>query len=215
MRRYLDRGDQVFAACRSPHQAVELAALKSEYAGRLAVIQLEVTNLGEIEAAVDLVKTQVPALDILINNAGMSPSGETLENLKAETMLETLSVNAVAPVIIAQKYKELLAAGENPKLVNVTSQLGSLARKRSGGRYSYNGSKAALNMYSRALAFDLQGDGVITIMIHPGWVQTDMGGRGASLTVAQSALGVMAVIDSLTMKDLGRFLQWDGSELPW
>ncbi|MDH5606679.1 MAG: SDR family NAD(P)-dependent oxidoreductase, partial [Anaerolineae bacterium] len=62
VRRYLDRGDQVFAACRSPHQAVELAALKSEYAGRLAVIQLEVTNLGEIEAAVDLVKTQVPAL---------------------------------------------------------------------------------------------------------------------------------------------------------
>ena len=117
--------------------------------------------------------------------------------------------------MVAQSLLGLLKAGKAGKIVNVTSQLGSISRKRSGGRYSYDGSKAALNMFSRTLAFDVIDDGIITIVIHPGWVRTDMGGRGASIGVEESAAGILNVTEKLTKKDVGRFLAWDGAEIPW
>ena len=214
-RQCLQRGDQVFASCRQPDSASDLQKLKSEYPNRLAILQLDVTDQAEVEAVAEQVAADADGLEILINNAGILQSGEQVGNLKVDTLLNVLHTNSVGPVMVAQSLLDLLKAGKNAKIINVTSQLGSISRKRSGGRYSYDGSKAALNMFSRTLAFDVIDDGIITIVIHPGWVRTDMGGSGGSIGVEESANGILNVTANLTKKDMGRFLQWDGAELPW
>ncbi len=215
VRRYLERGDQVFAACRKPDKAVELQELKTRYSDHLTIIKLEVTNQDEIETAGQVVEGAVDGLDLLVNNAGMFNDGEKLGNMSPEALLRVFSVNAVAPLMVSQRFFGLLAAGDDPKLVNVSSQMGSLSRKTDGGEYSYTSSKAALNMFTRALTFDLKPKGITTVTIHPGWVQTDMGGEEASLTVQESGAGILQLIDDLTLDDSGRFLSWEGEELPW
>ena len=213
--RYLERGDQVFAACRVPDEAAELQKLKTKYSDYLTIIKLEVTSQEEIEAAGELVEESVDGLDLLINNAGMYNQGEKLGNLDPDSLQHVFSVNAFAPLMVAQRFNDLLKKGENSKLVNVSSRMGSLTHKTGGGEYSYTSSKAALNMFSRALAFDLKSDGITTVTIHPGWVQTDMGGEEAAITVQKSGEGIMQLIDDLTLSDSGRFLSWEGEELPW
>ncbi len=214
-RQCLQRGDQVFASCRQPDSADGLQQLKSTNPDRLTILQLDVTNQSEVESVAEQVSAEIDHLDILFNNAGVLKSGEQFGNLNSDSLLKVLHVNSVGPVMVAQSLLDLLKAGKAGKIVNVTSQLGSISRKRSGGRYSYDGSKAALNMFSRTLAFDVIDDGIITIVIHPGWVRTDMGGRGASIAVEESAAGILNVTEKLTKKDVGRFLAWDGAEIPW
>ncbi|MEM6285387.1 MAG: SDR family NAD(P)-dependent oxidoreductase, partial [Chloroflexota bacterium] len=121
----------------------------------------------------------------------------------------------IAPVMVARAFVPLLRNGGNRRLISITSQLGSLWRKESGGLYDYCASKAALNMYTRTLAADLKSDGITTVLIHPGWVQTDMGGGRADLTPEESASAVIDVIDSLTPEMNGGFYRHDGSEHPW
>lgn len=214
-RQCLQRGDQVFASCRQPDSADGLQQLKSTNPDRLTILQLDVTNQSEVESVAEQVSAEIDHLDILFNNAGVLKSGEQIGNLNSDSLLKVLHVNSVGPVMVAQSLLDLLKAGKAGKIVNVTSQLGSISRKRSGGRYSYDGSKAALNMFSRTLAFDVIDDGIITIVIHPGWVRTDMGGRGAFIGVEESAAGILNVTEKLTKKDVGRFLAWDGAEIPW
>lgn len=214
-RQCLQRGGHVFASCRQPELADELQILMTEYSDRLTVLQLDVTDQAEVVAAAESLTTEVDGLDILFNNAGVSLGGEHVGNLDVDSMLNVLHVNSVGPLIVAQSLLDLLRAGQDPKIVNITSQLGSITRKRSGGRYSYDGSKAALNMFTRTLAFEVMADGIITIVIHPGWVRTDMGGKNASISAEESAQGILQVTEGLTKDDVGRFLQWDGAELPW
>lgn len=214
-RQYLQRGEIVYAACRTPEDASTLNQLKDQFPDQLTIMALEVRSDEGIEAVGQQLEQITESLDVLINNAGVLLSSDRLGNLESQNLLDVLHINSVAPVMISQRLLPLLEKGSNPKLINITSQLGSLTRKQSGGRYSYAASKAALNMFSRALAFDLRSDGVITIMMHPGWVQTDMGGGGAPLTVDESAKSIIETIENLAMADIGRFLQWDGTELPW
>jgi len=214
-RESLDRGDRVFATCRHPDEADDLHALAADYADRLTILRLDVTDEETIEASVEAVQSEEDGLELLINNAGVSPSGERLGRLDADTMLNTFHVNAVGPVIVAQAYLDLLRSGHDPKIVNISSRLGSLAQKSSGGRYSYSSSKAALNMLTRALAFDLRSDGITVLTMHPGWVQTDMGGSGAPVAPSDSAQGILRVADELTMSDTGEFYTYQGREVPW
>ena len=217
VRQYLARGEWVFATARQPQAATELQNLRQQYPDTLSIVQLEVTDAVSITASVEAVRAQTDALDILINNAGINPDRpqQNFGKVKAEAMLHVLNVNAVAPLMVVQAYHDLLTAGTNPCLVNVSSQMGSLTRKTSGGEYSYCTSKAALNMVTRALAGDLRGAGVITITVHPGWVQTDMGGSHATLTPQESALGMLDLIDNLSAQDNGGFFNWNSQPHPW
>lgn len=214
-RQYAVRGAMVFAGCRCPEQATDLRQLSDHHPGQLVILPLVITDQASIERSAAIVSGQADGLDILINNAGQFPRGERPGILEAEVMLDSFAVNSVAPLMVAQAYLDLLKAGSNPRIVNITSQLGSLARKQSGGNYSYCASKAALNMLTRALAFDVRAMGITAMMMHPGWVKTDMGGSGASLTPQEAVQGMIRVIDGLTPQDVGRFLQWNGAELPW
>lgn len=214
-RESLARGQRVFATCRHPDDAGELQALTAEHPDRLTVLRLDVTDEETIEAAARAVRSEEGALDLLINNAGTNPSGERIGHLDAETMLHTYHVNSVGPMLVTQAYLDLLRAGDDPKILNISSTSGSLARKSSGGGYSYSSSKAALNMLTRALAFDLQSDHVIVVAIHPGWVRTDMGGGAAPLAPTESVRGVLDVADGLSLTDTGKFYTYEGRQAPW
>src|SRR5690606_22750518 len=133
----------------------------------------------------------------------------SLEAISRETMIETFDINAVSALMIVKSLLHLLRRGNNPRIANISSQVGSMEWKGSGGSYAYAVSKAALNMVTRCLAGDLRSDGIITVTFHPGWAQTDMGGAGAPLPVDESVRGVRNVIANLKPEHNGEFLKWN------
>jgi NAD(P)-dependent dehydrogenase (short-subunit alcohol dehydrogenase family) len=222
-RQCLSRGDQVFAGVRQPARAAELLALQAEHPGRLELLALEVTDADSIAAARAALGARVDGLELLVNNAGINSmsadAGDSAAHLRlgalqAEPMLAMFHTNAVAPLMVAQAFLDLLRAGEAPRVVSISSWLGSLAGKTGGGNYSYCASKTALNMLMRAFAFDVLPLGVLSIVVNPGWVQTDMGGSRARLTPRESVVGILRVLDELAPEQAGGFYDWDGAEHP-
>lgn len=210
-RQMLSRGDTVFASCRDPQNANELHALK----GDLHVVTLDVSVPEQIESAYNEVRQHTDALDLLINNAGIGNGRDSLDSITFENVEHTMRVNTVAPVMIIQRFLDLLRRGTNPKIVNLSSELGSVEEKTYGGSYAYSMSKAALNMMTRTLANDLRGDRITAFVIDPGWTRTDMGGRSATYAVDDSVRGMLKVIDSANAKSSGRYWRFNGRELPW
>lgn len=215
-RQYARAGARVFAGCRAPEAADALEALAGDEVLDVEPLALDVTERASIEAAVARIRDDGPGhLDVLINNAGLSPRGEEFSSLDADAMLHVLHVNTVAPLIVAQRCRALLAASAHPRVVNLSSSMGSLAKKEYGRHYSYSASKAALNMLTRAAAHDLRDEGIVVVALHPGWVQTDLGGSEATLSPRESVEGMMRVIAGLGPEHSSRFLTWTGDEHPW
>lgn len=221
-RQLVQRGARVVATCRRPRAATSLQALAEAHPDRVLPIRLDVADPASIDDAIRWLEAHVEQIDLLINNAGIHGGGGTDRwgALDQETLIRVFRVNAAGPALLVQRATALLAAAEDrthpPTVVNVTSQLGSIAEV--SGRaawYSYRASKAALNMLTRLMAFELKHKGIIAVALHPGWVQTDMGGPHADLTPAESVAGMLAVIESLTPDDSGTLRTWDGGTLPW
>jgi len=125
-----------------------------------------------------------------------------------------LNVNAVGTLRVVRVLLPRLREGKDRKIVNLTSILGSIS-DASGGRYAYRSSKAALNMVTKLLAEDLRGEGFRTVALHPGWVQTRMGGASAPVSPDQSIRGMLRIIDGLTAAQSGRVFDFEGQEIPW
>jgi len=219
-RQLAPRVDRLFATCRRPGEAHDLNDLANAHPDTVEVFALDVTDPDAIEAAADRVRAATGALDLLINNAGINGggTGDRFGTVDPETMMDVLRVNTAGPHLMTQAFADLLRAGgtgTDSIVVNVTSQLGSIANTNGGGWHSYKASKAALNMCTRLQAGALEGDGVIVVSMHPGWVRTDMGGSNARLSTEESVTGMLDVIADLTPADSGRFLSYDGRELPW
>lgn len=216
VRQYAESGARVFAGCRNPDGAGFLSTLVARYPDHVDVLPLDVTRRESIDAAVSRVALDRDgSLDILINNAGTSPRGEEFSNLDAASMASVLEVNAIAPMIVAQRCRRLMVHSRRPRVVNISSSMGSLTRKESGRHYSYAASKAALNMLTRAAAHDLAAEGMIVVALHPGWVRTDLGGPKAELSPAESVHDMLGIIDELEPSQSSRFLGRDGNDHPW
>jgi NAD(P)-dependent dehydrogenase (short-subunit alcohol dehydrogenase family) len=225
-RQYVTRGDHVFATCRNPTGARDLQRLQSEFPDRLTIIQLDVSNQSSIDECYEVVRNRINTLDILINNAGIRLSGgATLEtstsewfgSLQFDGVLDVLRVNAVAPILIAQRFLSMLTQSQNPRIINISSWLGSIAERTPDfdNDYGYSGSKAALNMFSRILALRLAKHNIIVTPLDPGWARTDMGGEEAEQDVDESVSHMIKLIDDITLEQSGRFLRWDGGETAW
>ena len=220
-RRYLERGDRVFATCRAPSRARDLAALGAAHRDRLTVVALDVADPDSIAKAHGAVRRRTEALDLLINNAGVysrrgsADPTERLGTLRFDDALHVLRTNAVAPLMVTQRCLDLLEAGRAPRVVAISSEYGSVSENTDGFPYYYAASKAALNMLMRSLAPEARRRGIVTAILDPGWVRTDMGGPQAPLTPARSVAGMMAVIDGLSARDSGRFYTWEGNPAPW
>ena len=219
---YLKRGNtQIFATCRNSDKATELNQLIDTHPGQITVINLELSDSTSIEKSLEVVRNQVDGLDALINNASARfPNEQELFGaVNAEEFLYSMNVNAVAPFMMVQTYVELLKAGNNPRIVNVTT--GSLVPVEYNLPYNYCISKAALNMITRYFAVNLSEFGIISVGLYPGWVQTEMGYSGGGnppLTVEESSKGIVNTISNLTMSDNEQFIDWNGwckSRLYW
>ncbi|GAO39978.1 putative oxidoreductase [Sphingomonas changbaiensis NBRC 104936] len=199
-RQYAADGWRVIAAARRPGEAEELKQLGVE------VEQLDAAEGASIHALADRLKGR--AIDVLIANAGVLPRGvDTAEWTKA------FATNCIGPTLLAKAFKAHMAAGG--KMIAITSKMGSIADNESGGAIAYRSSKAALNAAWRSLSIDWRGDDIALAMLHPGWVQTDMGGAGAAIDPTTSVSGMPATIAGLTRDRTGSFLNYDGQELPW
>ena len=210
VRQYSADGWRVYAVCRDPARAKELAALK----GDIRVEALDVGDFGAIEKLAHKLSSE--SVDVLINNAGVYGAGpQNLKSLDPEVWIETLRINCMAPIYISRALVENVAKSAQKIMVAITSKMGSMDDNTSGGAYIYRSSKAALNAAVKSLAIDLAPRGITAAVIHPGWVQTDMGGGGAPTSVEKSVAGMRKVIGRFGLKDAGRFWSYDGKEIPW
>ena len=206
---------QIFAACRAPGQANQLKQIQEQYPERISIINLDVTDSTSISQSHRLIRTKTKNLDLLINNAGIAVEDKGLGTFDASIMKSILNVNTIAPLLIIQQYIDLLKKGNQPKIVNISSGLGSLARANSCRMSIYSLSKAALNMGTIHLAHELKYDGIVVIALTPGWVKTDMGGENADITPQESIAGMLRVIESLSLSDSGSYYDHTGEIVPW
>lgn len=213
---YASDGAKVFATCRYPDQAADLHALARRHPDRVIPVQLDVTDQSSIDRAAAAVAKQANALDVLYNNAGILPSNheQSFESITFETLMDTLRVNSAAPLMVAKAFVGMLERGNQPRIVNVSSDAGSLSHA-GGSWYAYNTSKAALNMISRLMGKELIRRGIIAIAINPGWASSDMGGKGAPLTTAQSASSMKRFVETLKREQSGFYFNYDGMQLEW
>ena len=137
-----------------------------------------------------------------------------VDDLDHDDWLRTFAINAQAPLRVATALKANLALVERPRMLTVSSQLGSIERAGTGN-VAYRTSKAAANMAMRVLAEEWSGIGIVVTVAHPGWVRSDMGGPHADLSTAESAADLVDLLERLRPRDSGRFVNHDGSAMPW
>jgi len=207
-RQYAADGWKVIGTARKPAEAADLKALM------VRVLQLDVADADSVTKLAAALEDQ--PVDLLINNAGiMDRDSSSIENIDFDSVERVLEVNTIGPMRVTQALLGNLRSGSSKQIVHITSGLGSIENNTRGGFLGYRESKAALNMFNRSLAAELGDEGFTCVVMSPGWVQTDMGGAGATLTPGESIAGMKNVIGGLTVEDNGTYQSWDGEILPW
>ncbi|XP_004556304.1 C-signal [Maylandia zebra] len=230
----------IYACSREPEgsRTEALRQLTTRHPGKITIIKLDVADEESISAAVQAVQDQIgdAGLNILINNAGIRKPALSgaLSATKKNDMMEVYETNVVGPFTIAKMFLPLLkkaaqrdssAKGNDNKtacssaIINISTAISSIEKCpetfSAAQMYPYRISKAALNMLTRCQAEDFKTHNIVVTAIHPGWVQTEMGGEKAPLTTVDSVLGMLSVISSLSNKDSGMLLDWQGNTIPW
>ena len=152
-------------------------------------------------------------IDLLINNAGVLHSGERFGHVEQSILEDSLRTNALGPFLLAQALAPLLA--DAARIANLSTVMASIASRSEFRSPSYCASKAAQNMLTVQLAHALGPRGIVVLALHPGWVQTDMGGAAAELGAEASVAGLLQVIEAAVPAQSGSFLDWRGEALPW
>lgn len=211
---YAAEGWQVIATCRAPDAATELQQLAARYAN-LSLVALNVEDFAQVSALADTLSAQ--PIDVLLNNAGVygDERGQGFGHLDYQAWSRVLMVNTLAPVKMTEAFLPHLQRGQHKLVVSISSLMGSMTDNTSGGSILYRSSKAALNAAMKSLSIELKAQGIGVLILHPGWVKTDMGGPNAPLDIPSSVGGMRAVIAQFTLQQTGQFLKYDGSVLPW
>lgn len=213
-RALLERGWTVHAAIRDPDGAAELKALaRNGHDGELKIYKYDAR---EPDAAKKLAGEITQPLDILFANAGvMGPKEQGFGEVGYEGFLDTMRVNVMGPLCLTEAFADQVAQSTLKVIALQSSRMGSIADNDSGGRYAYRASKAALNAVGKSISIDLKDKGVIVLILHPGWVRTDMGGDRGLLTVEESVEGELDLIARANPEMSGRFFHVNGQDLPW
>jgi NAD(P)-dependent dehydrogenase (short-subunit alcohol dehydrogenase family) len=176
--------------------------------------QLDVCDQASVDALADSLGDT--AIDVLFNNAGVNRSLDVkFGRFNYNDWVEEYRVNTFAPLRVAEAFVNHVARSERKQMAFVSSKTGSNELNTSGGSPGYRASKSALNSAVRSVAVEVAPLGITCVLLHPGWVRTDMGGANAALDMQTSIEGVRQVISGLTPDDNGRFIDYDGSEIPW
>lgn len=219
----LQAGEHVLATTRRAEDDASLHARAEELgaAKSLETFTLDVASAASRRAFLQQLGQR--PLDTVIHNAGIyGPRAAALGELPEEAWQEVLHVDTIAPLLMAQElipHLRAAAAAQAPggfaRIAFLTSLMGSIADNGSGGSYLYRSAKAGLNAAAKSLALDLAPDRIAVLLLHPGWVQTDMGSAAAPLQIDESVAGMLARIGELTPDSSGTFVDWSGRRLPW
>ena len=227
---YLENHWRVIATCRDPRIAEELLALKIKYPEKISIMTMDVNDQKQIDIVLKSLNGE--PIDLLINNAGsveMEKYGSgayekidgvpiddpDLRKYDYQEWEGVLRTNVLGPARVTGSFIDNLKKSEHGIVAMMTSGLASVSNTWQGGRYAYRTSKAALNMLMRSSGEWLESLGITTIAISPGWTRTDMGGPNALNSTEQAASGIYQVITGITSDDAGKFLNFDGTTLPW
>ncbi len=215
VRQYAADGWRVLACTRHPQKADALNQLAAQHPGRVQIHALDVTDLAQIDALSRTLANE--SIDLLINDAGIYPDAQFMgfgHTDYAKWML-AFQVNTMAPLKMAEAFIGQVMRSRLKTIATISSTMGSIGDNTSGGGYLYRSSKAAVNMVNKSLALDLKGNGITAVVLHPGWVKTDMGGPSAEIPVHESVSGLRKVIGRLTQADSGKFFDYEGLEVAW
>ena len=206
--RYARNGYDVIGTARKPDTAADLKATGAQ------VEQLDVTDTASVRAMAE--RLDGKAIDILINNAGVAGGdSRDMAAMDVDSIAWTLDVNTLGPLRVIQALYPNLQASDKKLVVNISSMMGSNELNTWGCCAGYRASKAGLNAINTTLAEDFGKEGMTFVVMHPGYVQTDMNSGQGNITPDQSAKGIVTVVRKLRPKDNGKFYDWQGKELPW
>ena len=207
---FSQHGYKVLGTYRDEASAKALLQLTREHSNIMAVTA-DVTNEKSFSALTEEIK-KLGSIDIVVNNSGViGEKGRSLMDIKFENLNEVFQVNTFGPMRVAQTVLPFMKKGAT--LAQITSLMGSIKDNSSGGYYDYRMSKAALNMFNKCLSIEYPE--IKCLVLHPGWVQTDMGGAGASVTVDDCVRGLYKVISESTVAQSGNFFDYRGKPLEW
>ena len=206
--RLLDKGWRVYAGYRQDKHRLDL--LENE---NLFTYQLDVVDNDSIAAFASNVDHSV---DLLINNAGV-PDGRWrhIKEIDDQWALNVININSLGPVRLVRSLYDKMSGENLSTVVMISSLMGSIDDCHSGRSYAYRASKTALNMFTVAMKKEALEDNISFLILHPGWVKTRMGGENAPVEMNTSVDGMMRLIEEHNLEDSGRFVQYDGVDLPW
>jgi NAD(P)-dependent dehydrogenase (short-subunit alcohol dehydrogenase family) len=215
----LANGDAVIAACRRPEESGDLKRLTLLHPEAIDLVKCAVDCEEEVVEAAAASRTRHQKLDVIVNNAGIMPErgDESILKIDLELFRQTFDTNTLGAVWVIRAFYPMLIQSERPRILNVSSGLGSVSTKDDHGYYAYSISKAALNVLTRMIAHEFAPSGVTTVAISPGWVRTDMGGEEARLSPEESAQSLAEAIKRIGPQLNGQFLDRNGrmGEYPW
>tara|TARA_B100000459_G_C8536011_1_gene182756 strand:- start:258 stop:827 length:570 start_codon:yes stop_codon:yes gene_type:complete len=182
----------------------------------MTVIQLDVSSTESVQNFAKELRLICDSIDVLVNNAGrMDGRWQSIEDVDPELSLDVLNVNTIGPLRVSQALWPLLQGSNLTKIANISSLMGSIDDCMSGKSYAYRTSKTGLNMITKILAVEGQGENITVTSYHPGWAKTDMGGERAPVPAHDSVQGLIALIKQQVDDRTGRFFEYTGVELPW
>jgi NAD(P)-dependent dehydrogenase (short-subunit alcohol dehydrogenase family) len=210
-KQHAEAGDRVFAICRSPDKADTLGALAAASGGMVSVHAGDVADDASIRAGA--ASTGSDTIDIVYTVAGVIGTVEPeLESADWAVFDEAINIMVKGPLRVLHAFLPRLGGGS--KVINFSSQIAASTWPY-GGYYAYAAAKAALNRMMRSVASDVKDRGIIIGLIHPGYVQTDMGGPNAEITPQESASGIRKVTTEWTLDQSGDFKKWNGENHAW
>ncbi|WP_394998364.1 SDR family oxidoreductase [Sphingomonas sp.] len=211
VKQYAVAGDRVFALCRNPAGAGELRSIADGSNGKATVHKFDVADDASVKTGA--ADTGSDRIDVLLNVAGIVGGGDKgLDDQTWSEWHDALEVMVIGPVRVMQAFLPCMKEGS--KVITITSQLAASTWPY-GGFYAYAAAKAGVNRVMRSAAIDLKDRGIVVGVVHPGWVQTDMGGPEAEITPQESAAGIRKVVADWTLDRSGDFLKWNGETHPW
>ncbi|KAG1139216.1 hypothetical protein G6F37_010757 [Rhizopus arrhizus] len=217
VRQVSSKGNTVFACARNPDQSEELRQLtdnKSVYS-----VKLDVTCDRSLKEAVQEVsKHATEGIDVLINNAGLTLTKNNVEEAPKDELIKVFETNVTGVTETTKAFLPLLrkrGSDHTKKILNISSSVGSISNTSSTGSAAYRISKSALNMTTKLQALHLAKENFIVYASHPGWVQTDMGGKEAKISPEESVKGQLAKLESATEQDNGGYFDWQSNPLDY
>ena len=210
----VQHGCKVVAGYRDETRSKDLL-IEAEKHGTVFPVKMDVTMADDLENLYQFIENQFGYLNILVNSAGVNINEPAQVNeLSWEDLARSLKVNVGGPFLTSKVLYPLIQKGGEKKIVNISSQMGSI-QLTGGGATPYRVSKAALNMLTRNQAIEYKKDGIAVVILHPGWVRTDMGGPAAPMTVAQSARKIFQIIEMISLSNTGEFISVTGDKIPY